>query len=279
MKQSISKKLTKYVGAISPNLLFHLSYLHNHYRWPNLRNPKDLAEVIGRQCINGEINEFSVYADKIAVRQYIEKWVGSEYLPELYQVAQSFDGIDFTSLPTQFALKTNHGCGGNVICFDKETLDMDKAKQVIDKAMIMDFGGKIETHYSLIPRRVFAEQLLSDNGELPIDYKFHCWNGKIKTILCCVERGKGGHVRLKNYDTNWQPMHILKAHEALTDIPCPNNLDEMKYVAESIASHFQHVRVDLYSFKGKTYVGELTFTPEGGIMRYYTLKGLRMLAS
>lgn len=279
MRQSLSKTLNSAVGKISPSLLYHLAYLHNHGRWPNLRHPRDLAEVVGRQCVNGEINQYSVYADKVAVREYIEGWVGKEYLPELFGVWDKFDDVDFDKLPKEFALKTNHGCAGNVICFDKDKLDLVEAKRIIDTAMAVDFGGKIETHYSQIPRKVFAEQLLSDNGELPTDYKFHCWNGRIKTILCCAERGKGEHVKLKNYDTNWQPQHILKAHEAPFELPCPPNFENMKIVAERIASHFQHIRVDLYSFKGKTYVGELTFTPEGGLMRYYTVEGLRLLAS
>lgn len=278
MNLKVSNFLYKKIGTISPSLYYHLAYFHNHNRWPNLRNPKDLSEVIGRQCITGEINQYGVYADKVAVREYIEKWVGDCYLPTLYGVWNSFDDVDFDVLPKGFALKTNHGCGGNVICFDKDKLDYSSAKQIIDSAMSMNFGSITETQYSNIPRKVFAEQLISDNGELPIDYKFHCWKGSIMSVLCCVERGKEGHVKLKNYDANWNPMHILKKYEAPLNVSKPSNFDEMKEVATKIAKNFLHVRVDLYSLNGKTYVGELTFTPEGGLMRYYTRQGLLLLA-
>lgn len=278
MNKRISDFFFKTIGNNFPSLYYHLAYFHNHGRWPNLKKPKDLAEVIGRQCINGEINQYSVYADKVEVRKYIDNWLGEGFLPILYGVWDSFDDVDFGILPNEFALKTNHGCGGNVICYDKEKLDLAEAKRIIDTAMHTEFGGVTQTHYHHIPKKVFAEQLLTDNGKLPTDYKFHCWNGEIKTILCCADRGTCGHVKLKNYDTNWKPMNLLKKHEGAKDIPCPTNFEEMKHVATAIAQHFMHVRVDLYSFKGKTYVGELTFTPEGGLMRYYTQDALLYLA-
>ena len=39
----------------------------------------------------------------------------------------SFDEIDWDSLPSQFVLKCNHDSGGLVICRDKSKLDMKAA--------------------------------------------------------------------------------------------------------------------------------------------------------
>ena len=48
-----------------------------------------------------------------------------------------------------------------------------------------------------------------------------------------------------------------KGHIAL-----PENIDEMIRIAETLASDFPFVRVDLYNVDGKIYFGELTFAPK-----------------
>lgn len=55
------------------------------------------------------------------------------------------------------------------------------------------------------------------------------------------------------------------------DYPCPpqTEMHKMIKIAQKIAQKFEHVRVDLYDIKGKIYIGELTFTSEGGIMNYF----------
>ena len=279
MNITIAQKLTGLFGGLSPAILYKLTYFHNHHRLLNLNDCNNLSAVIGKQILSGEINEFGVYADKIGVRDYINSWGLGEYLPKIYGVWENFDSVSFDSLPNEFALKTNHGCGGNVICFDKSQLDMVKAKTIIDNSMASYPGGFTETHYRQIKRKVFAEELLSENGDFPMDYKIHCWKGEIKACLVCTERNHGDNALKKVYDENWKEIKMLQHHEASYEIKCPSNWDEMKKVAKSIARHFLHVRVDLYSINGKTYIGELTFTPNGGIMRNYTVEGIRLLAT
>lgn len=48
-------------------------------------------------------------------------------------------------------------------------------------------------------------------------------------------------------------------------------------IAERIAKEFVAVRVDLYNINDKTYIGELTFTPRGGMMSYFTNKAVDYL--
>lgn len=279
MNITIARKLTNFFGRKSPFLLYQLTFFHNHGCFLNLKTPNNLSAVIGKQIITGDINQYGVYADKLGVRKYLEEWGLHDCLPTLYGVWDSFDAVSFDTLPNQFALKTNHGCGGNVICFDKTKLDMVLAKEIIDNSMASYPGGYTETHYRQIDRKVFAEELLSEDGKLPKDYKIHCWKGNIKACLVCTERNDGGDALKKVYDENWKEIKMLQHDEAPFDIPCPNNWKEMKNVAKCIAQHFLHVRVDLYSINGKTYVGELTFTPNGGIMRNYTVEGIRLLAT
>ncbi len=48
----------------------------------------------------------------------------------------------------------------------------------------------------------------------------------------------------------------------------PDNFDQMTFMAEILSQGYPHVRVDLYNIAGKVYFGELTYTPENGIIQW-----------
>ena len=60
------RKVLSLAGRNSSNgkLSFVISYLHNRYRFPNLRNPKDLSEIWIKRVLDGKVNELSYLADK-----------------------------------------------------------------------------------------------------------------------------------------------------------------------------------------------------------------------
>ena len=99
-----------------------------------------------------------------------------------------------------------------------------------------------------------------------IDYKFHCFNGYVDSVMLCLDRGTSDtkfyffdrEWRLKRYNVRGQ-----QAPENFT-IPKPPNMEEMFSIAETLAEDFPFVRVDLYSIAGQTYFGELTFYPQSG---------------
>lgn len=278
MNLQLAKFLSRIAGKVSPAFQYSLSYFHNRGRFPNLKKPNNLSEIIGYQMITGEINKFSTFADKVKVREHITSWGLVQYLPKLYGVWDRFDDVDFNQLPNQFALKTNHGAGGNYICFDKSKMNKEKAKKIIDDSLTKIYGGVTETHYSLITPKVFAEELLSENGKLPIDYKFHCCNGIVKGVLLVLERGSGKSKRIF-YNENWKRLDIIKDQAATYNIDKPDKYDEMVSIANEICAKFKQVRVDLYYINNRIYIGELTFTPDGGILRSFTLEGLEFLGS
>ena len=46
------------------------------------------------------------------------------------------------------------------------------------------------------------------------------------------------------------------------------NFEIMKQIASKLSNGFPHLRVDLYSIRGKIYFGELTFHHDGGIVPF-----------
>ena len=108
----------------------------------NLKNPKSFNEKITCIKLYEHRPLMKVYADKYAVKQHLAQTIGSEYVIPLYGAWDSFDEIDFDSLPRQFVLKaTNAGaCTGVVICTDKETFDHNAARIRLNKALKEDLN-------------------------------------------------------------------------------------------------------------------------------------------
>ena len=58
----------------------------------------------------------------------------------LLGVYENADDIDFGELPDQFVLKCNHGSGFNIICKDKNKLDITATRRQLKEWMDIDFS-------------------------------------------------------------------------------------------------------------------------------------------
>ena len=74
----------------------------------NLSDPQTYTEKLQWLKLYDRKPEYTVLQDKYAVRDYVAKTIGSEYLIPLLGVWE--DANDFSKLPDQFVLKCNHDC-------------------------------------------------------------------------------------------------------------------------------------------------------------------------
>lgn len=210
----------------------------------------------------------TLYADKLAVRDWISQTIGEQYLVPLLGSWNSFEEIDFEHLPNQFVLKTNHGSGTNIIVTNKDKLNKKTAKIKFDDWMAIDFGYlSMELHYSNIKRKIIAEKYIETSiGELQ-DYKFLCFDGI--PYYCWVDMGRYSNHTRNVYDLEWnlQPWNQETYSHYEKPIPRPINFDKMIEIAKVLSKGFSHVRVDLYNVNGNIYFGEMTFTNGGGFDR------------
>lgn len=273
MFAKIIKGIVRTVVASCPRLYITQLYIKKRHRYPNFNNPQDLSEIVFSEILNHEIETYAPYADKVYVRKYIEEWGLGKYLPKIYGVWESVDDITLDGLPSKFVLKTNHGCGNHIFCRDISNFNLTDAKEKIRPVLTQSYGSLLEPHYKLIPPRVYAEEFLEQKGSLlPTDYKFMCCDGKVKFILVAAGRGSDNGTKLVAYNKNWEKLdYIIGPEKTDVEIPVPplDSLSRMITIAEDIASHFIHVRVDLYNIEGRIVIGELTFTPEAGVMSYF----------
>lgn len=270
---------------ISPVLNTKVFYKKRIGEKINLKNPETFNEKIQWLKLNYLYPNDLVTrcADKVAVRDYIKELGCEEILIDTIKIYNNVDEINFDELPNKFVLKWNFGCGYNIICTDKSKLNVNVTKKILKKWGRSKFHlHNSELHYKKINRKIICEKFIEpENGVLPEDYKFYCFNGKAEYVMICYGRDKG-KPDFYFFDRNWKIAKINKKSEKLPNnfnIPKPKMMDEMFKYADKLSKEFPFVRVDLYTTQDKVYFGELTFTPSAGLDTGYTEKGSKLLAS
>lgn len=256
---------------ISPKLSVKFWYRFYFKRPLDLKKPQTLDEKIQwmKLYYYKDNDLVKQCADKYAVREYVAQCGLKHILNDLYGTYRSANEIDWKVLPEKFVLKWNFGCGGNVICSNKADLDIAKAQKELTHF------GKIRFHllaaepqYDIKDKRILCERFIeSEDGALPEDYKFYCFNGEAKFVLCCLGRGEKKRPAFYFFDRAWNLLRYNKmGKQAPLDftLPKPDGIDEAFKYAEILSRPFPFVRVDFYIEHGKVLFGEMTFTPAGG---------------
>lgn len=259
---------------IAPLIKNDETYLHWYYyfgmgKFPDLKNPKSFNEKLQWLKMHDHNPAYTQMVDKLAVKDYISKKIGDEYVVPLIGAWDKFEDIDFDKLPETFVLKCTHDSGGLVICKDKSKLDIAKARKKINHCLRKDYYiGTREWPYRDVQKKIIAEQLLTEPGQpAPRDYKILCFNSKPKLIELHQNRFTNRQTQ-DFYDTSWKKTSISQGGwngVSKTDAPRPGNLDQMLSLSETLAEGTACMRVDWYDINGKLYFGEITFYDGSGI--------------
>ena len=245
----------------------------------------------------------TTFADKVAVREYVAKTVGSAYLTECYAVLTDPTHLNLASLPREFVAKVNHGSGGVWIVRDSAppgiTVTGEYPDPVnpgaswcrvvtrpeeLDPALLVRTLGQwlkkrytdtyVEFAYLNIEPKILVEELVREvDGTPPYDYGFYVLNGRARILH--VNLGiPPNHVQ-RLYLPDWTPVDAQYAGSprAETDFPRPHGLEQMVDVAETLGRETDFVRVDLYNIEGRIVFSELTNSPGAGT-RYFTPRSL-----
>ena len=268
------KRIKYYLRYIPDSVFLRMMYLYRMGCVLHLKHPKTFNEKMQWMKLYIKKTKSPIYikmVDKILAKEYVASIIGEEYIiPTLY-VYKSVDEIDFKKLPDQFVLKCNHDSGGLVICKDKKNFDFSKAKKIISDCMDNNFYYHCrEWQYKNIKPLIFAEKYMEDESGYELkDYKFFCFNGKVKCLK--VDFGRFQEHHANYYD---RKLNILPFGEAkLPPVPnhiinFPQNIEEMFSLAEKLAQGLIFVRVDLYNIRGTVYFGELTLCPASGMGKF-----------
>ncbi len=264
LKYKIKYKLAYSFKGSDKDYLINLGKISLGYEM-NLDNPQTFNEWINWYKLNYKSDLMPICVDKVRVDEYLEdKGLDKKYLIKKYAIWDSPKEMNLDNLPNEFVIKTNHDSGGVVVCKDKNKFDKKQLKK-IKKSFSKTFIKGREWPYQYVHKKIFAEELIkTKDGHSPRDYKFFCFNGKVKFLFVATERDT--NTKFDFFDVNWNWINVRQGHDNNVNVPQkPDNFDEMIRICEKISKDFPHVRVDLYDEDGVVKFGELTFYHWSGL--------------
>ena len=268
--RAIGKSFLYHFGNMFSDALYlRLMYYFQTGKRLHLKHPKTFNEKLQWLKLHDRKPEYTTMVDKYAVKDYVAKIIGQEYIIPTLGVWDNPEEIAWDDLPSQFVLKTTHGGGskGVIICRNKAELDRNDVIKRLSKAMGNDLYKRYrEWPYKNVQPKVIAEEFLSDpeseDGSIR-DYKFFCFNGK--PIYCGVISNRLSKMTLDFFDMEWNHLPFsLKVPSSEIAPTKPQHFETMRLLATKLAQGHPHLRVDFYEVKSRLYFGELTFFSASG---------------
>lgn len=237
----------------------------------NLENPRGFNEKLQWLKLNYHDPSYVKLVDKYDVKTYVhEKYLEIKLIHTL-GVWKNVDEIDFNKLPKQFVLKCTHDSGSVIICKEKQQLDVEKTKKDLQRSLKMNmYKYGREWVYKEVQPRIIAEEYIqdSDSEELK-DYKFMCFDGKVKCCFVCSDRFSPEGLHVTFFDREWNVLPFTRHYPRREGgIPKPSNLNKMIEYAEQMSVGMPFVRIDFYLVNDEIYFGEYTFFPGCGFEEF-----------
>ena len=244
-------------------------YLGKKINW---KNPQTYNEKLQWLKIYDRQDRYTKMVDKYEAKEYVKNIIGEEYIIPTIGIYDKFENIDFEKLPQQFVMKCTHDSGGLVICKDKKNLNIKEAKRKINQCLKVNYFNcwKEWPYKNVKPRIIIEKYMTNDDSDGINDYKFFCFNGKVKLLFIATDRvNENEETKFDFYDENFNHLPIKNGHpNALVPPSKPLNFEKMKELAEILSKDIPHLRVDFYEINGKIYFGELTFSHWAGMVPF-----------
>jgi hypothetical protein len=239
-------------------------YASLYGRPPKLLCPKTFNEKLQRDKLFRRRSRQTIFADKIAVRDYVKRRVGSHVLSKLYWTGTDLRTVSNGILPTKFVLKANHASGRILIVNDRDAFNWKQAHEQTSQWLKQDYSElAAEWQYRWIKPRLLIEEFLEgEDGMSPRDYKFFCFRARVEMVQIDFDRFLN-HTRTfvgRNFEV--LQFGLTYARHPGAPVP-PANFSTMIAIAEALAGRESFIRVDLYDV-GRPVFGELTLSPEAG---------------
>ena len=252
-------------------IYIQLMYYYHFHKFANLKNPKTFSEKMQWLKLYDRRPEYTIMVDKYAVKDYVAKKIGAEYVIPTFGVWNRPDEIDYDSLPNQFVLKWNHDSKSVVICKDKRVFNKNKALGKLQKgAEVNGYWYGREWPYKNVRPVIIAEEFLTQEephkNDL-IDYKFFCFNGVPKFLQVIQDRSTKETIDIFDMQWNKQEFIGLSSRVDHADVPPqkPVCFDKMVWVAQELSKDIPFSRIDLYCVNKHIYFGEITLYPASGL--------------
>ncbi len=271
VKQRIYRKICVCFGKyISDKTYLKLLYETRIGKKLNLKNPITFDEKLQWLKLYDRKDEYTVWADKYEVRNYVAEKLGEQYLIPLLGVWNSADELKLDDLPEQFVLKCTHDSASVCICTNKKNFDWNAAMDKLQKSLNQNYyWHSREWPYKNITPKIIAEAYMTDESGTELkDYKIYTFGGE--PYLIQVDFDRFHNHRRNLYTTEWEYIDetIEYSKDPNVKIAKPEHLEEMLECSRKLAVGTISLRTDFYSINGKIYFGEITFYQEAGFAHF-----------
>ena len=223
-------------------------------RQPNTESPETFNDHMLANMLKHErwvLKDF--VADKEFAKIYVRGKCPEMAIPQTYAVLRSEAEIRDYEFPQPCMVKPTHTMGGGILHRTGE-IDRDKLVREFRRSY---YEITREPHYKHLDHKIIVEELLSENGETPPDWKVHCFFGEPRLVQ--VISGRGTSPKARFYTTDWDALPISLLYPLDEErLPRPAGLEDLLGYARVIAKDFEFCRVDAYLIDGKVYFGEIT---------------------
>lgn len=237
----------------------------------DLENPRTFNAKLQWLKLYNRHPEHTQMVDKYGVKQLVAEQIGERYIIPTLGVWERFEDIDFDALPDQFVLKCTHDSGGLVICRDKASLDLEKAKRKLNASLKRNFYLRCrEWPYKNVKPQILAEVYMQDgqNLSLPV-YKIFNFDGEPK-IIQSIQNDKTKQASIDYFDTEWNLLDMRQNFpNSQKPLERPEGLSEMLELARKLSKGFPFLRTDFYVINGRIYFSEYTFFSDAGWQKFH----------
>jgi hypothetical protein len=242
-------------------------YKNRHGLAPRLNPPVSFNEHILHRIIYDRDPRLKVICNKLAVRDFIRKHAGPEFVVPLLGVWKDPTEIDWDSLPQRFVLKPNHASGPVAIVLGDSDRNPDLLTESACNWLSYDYFDKsLEWAYLGIPRRILAEPLLTGpEGGPPTEAQVLVFFGKAAYIRVLTGKKLTPDRRDNWFDATGTRLPLCHDAIPLGDfVLSEGDVRILVPVAERVSAGFSHLRVDFYLTNDGPKIGELTPYHAGG---------------
>lgn len=270
--RGLARLIDRKAHCLSDRFYINLKFRASMGYWLDWNAPKTYNEKLQWLKVNYHNPLWTKLVDKYEVKEYVASIIGEEYIIPTLGVWERFEDIDFSKLPNQFVIKCTHDSGGLVICKEKSNLDIKAAKKKISSSMQVNYYWRErEWPYKNVLPRIIVEEYMEDYTIQELrDYKFFCFDGKVKALYVASERNSGSEVKFDFFDEQFNHLDLRQRHP-MSDkkINKPVNFDLMISLASKLSLGLPEARCDFYEVNGKVYFGEITFFHHGGQVPFH----------
>lgn len=258
-------------GFLPSTLKLKIGYFRKFKKWPDVSNPKTFNEKVLNRIVYDRNELYSFFTDKYLVRDFIKKNINKDVLIPLIAVSENPKDLLEINDWSGCVLKPNHGAGMIKIFDTNPNIDVKKNTIALAESWLkLDYSkSSDEWHYSKIKPLLLLEKKITNQNEIPRDYKFHCFkqkDGSLNYVLQLVD-GRFGEESRGYYLNSFEKcvsFHGAGRHKlSSSEIKFLNIMQEYNKKIINVID-INYLRIDWYLVDEKIYFGELTFTPGGG---------------